>query len=86
MDRMAVTSEQLKQLRPDDGSLQEAVQEYSRRWQLVTRHIDDMRAQLEEVPERWRDYNRRCVILPASTPQCNCISPSCTSCNNTLKT
>ena len=61
LDEMTSTSERLSAYHADDKSLQEAVTEYTRRWRDVMRHVDGMRTQLEEVPERWRDYNRRCA-------------------------
>ena len=58
---MRIVAKQLLKYDKSDTSLQEAVDEYTKRWQVLTSDIDRVRVELEQVPERWRAYNQRCV-------------------------
>ena len=60
---MRIVAKQLLKYDKSDTSLQEAVDEYTKRWQVLTSDIERVRVELEQVPERWRAYNQRYVRL-----------------------
>lgn len=57
--RMRLVAKQLSNYDKTDTSLQEAVDVYTKRWQVLLAELDHMLVQLEQVPERWRAYNQR---------------------------
>ena len=59
LEQMRQTSQELNTLTGDDMSLVEAHKAYRARWDALRLKIDKMRMTLEEVPERWKDYNHK---------------------------
>ena len=44
---------------PDDQYLVDAHQDHLERWRKLQIEIDQLFAMLEQVPERWKEYNHR---------------------------
>jgi nesprin-1 len=43
----------------DDHGLVDAHEQYTHKWKACQRRIHNLHRQLEEVPEKWREYNQR---------------------------
>ena len=56
---MGRVSQRQLALTPDDQTLPQAHAEYTSRWQRLKLDIEDLRMNLEEVPEKWKQYNLR---------------------------
>jgi hypothetical protein len=60
---MANCVHDLQQWQPEDPSLQEAYEDHVRRWEQLRLEIEALCVQLEEVPQRWHEYNMKSVFF-----------------------
>ena len=59
LEEMARVAQRVLAQTPDDRSLEQAHSEHADRWHRLKLEIEDLRMNLEEVPEKWRQYNQR---------------------------
>lgn len=59
LEEMAQAVNDLEVIQPEDQSLREAHAEHVEQWRKLRLQIEELRIQLEEVPERWNQYRLR---------------------------
>ena len=56
---MKVAADKARPLEPEEQSLQKTYEEHYAHWERLKMDIENLRQQLEEVPEKWKHYNQR---------------------------
>ena len=61
LEQMNNAADNLLAIDRNNTTLKDACVVATERWNAVKQDIDNLRMQLEEIPERWQEYNRRYV-------------------------
>ena len=61
LEQMYQATDKLKNIDSNNTTLKDACLIYTKKWNAVKQDIDNLRMQLEEIPERWQEYNKRYV-------------------------
>ena len=63
LEQMQIAADKMKTIDVDSSTtLEDSSLGYTKRWNVLKKDIEDLRMQLEEIPEKWQKYNRRFVV------------------------
>ena len=63
LEKMFTASDRLMSLRHGDHSLRRRYEEHRQRWTRLISNIEDLHISLQQLPEKWQQYNDRLDLI-----------------------